>query len=289
MDLYPGRPLMVLGRFRGPASGTVVVTGDGVDGPYRREIPIEDHLERREHAPLQTLWARERVARLVDRDVPDEAALKEVEALGLRHRLLTERTSFVVVDPQKRNVAGDLAVVAQPAVMPQDMVGSIGLGGLMGASIGASSGVGGLGVRGTGAGGGGLGAGVGLGSGGGRGGSGLGVKSDRDISMSVGQPVILGSLDREVIRRVVKAHTAQVRYCYERRLVVNPTLAGQLALRFVIGADGQVKQVTVQNDRLGDADVASCLMARAKTWLFPQPAGGGVVIVTYPFRFAPAP
>jgi Ca-activated chloride channel family protein len=33
MDLYPGRPLMVLGRFRGPASGSVVVTGDGVDGP----------------------------------------------------------------------------------------------------------------------------------------------------------------------------------------------------------------------------------------------------------------
>lgn len=289
MDLYPGRPLMVLGRFSGPASGTVIVTGDGVDGPYRREIPIEDHLERREHAPLATLWARERVARLVDRhidrDVPDEATLKEVEALGLRHRLLTERTSFVVVDPQQRNVGGDLAVVAQPAVMPRDMGGSMGIGGLMGASF-SSFGAGGLGARGTGAGGGGLG---GFSSGTGRGSAGLSGKADRDITMTTGQPVIMGSLDREVVRRVVRTHTAQVRYCYERRLVANPGLAGQLSLRFVIGADGQVKQVTVQNDGLGDADVASCLTARAKTWQFPKPAGGGIVIVTYPFRFAPAP
>ena len=283
MDLYPGRPLMVLGRFRGPASGTVVVTGDGVDGPYRREIPIEDHLERREHAPLQTLWARERVARLVDRDVPDDAALQEVEGLGLRHRLLTERTSFVVVDPQKRNVGGDLAVVAQPSVVPQDMAGSP--GGLIGAGF-SSFGAGGLGTRGTGAGGGGVG---GLGSGWGRSGGGLGAKVDRDITMTTGQPVVMGSLDREIIRRVVRAHLAQVRYCYERRLAVNPTLAGQVSLRFVIGADGRVTAVTVAKDGLGDAEVASCLVARAKMWVFPQPAGGGIVTVTYPFRFAPAP
>jgi TonB family protein len=82
---------------------------------------------------------------------------------------------------------------------------------------------------------------------------------------------------------------AQVRHCYERRLAVNPTLAGQVSLRFVIGADGRVTAVTVAKDGLGDAEVASCLVARAKMWVFPQPAGGGIVTVTYPFRFAPAP
>lgn len=225
------------------------------------------------------------MARVVDHDATDDAALDEVEALGLRHRLLTERTSFVVVDPQKRNAGGDLAVVAWPSVMPQDMAGLVGIHGLMGAGVGSLGG-GGLGMRGAGAAGGGVG---GFSGGCGRGSGGLSGNIDRNITTSTGQPVILGSLAPELVRRVVRAHTAQVRHCYERRLVAKATLAGQVALRFVIGADGTVSAVTVAKDGLGDADVASCLVAPAKTWLFPWAAGGGIVIVTSPFRFAPAP
>jgi len=82
-----------------------------------------------------------------------------------------------------------------------------------GAEIGDASGLGGLGTRGSGPGGGGLSmSSVGLGSLGtaGRGGGGdgsygqgvgsLGKKSDRDINISAGSPIVMGSLDKELIR-----------------------------------------------------------------------------------------
>jgi len=283
MDLYPGRPLMVLGRFRGPASGTVVVTGDGVDGPYRREIPIEDHLERREHAPLQTLWARERVARLVDRDAPDDAALQEVEALGLRHRLLTERTSFVVVDPQRRNAGGDLAIVAQPSVVPQDMAGSIGGVSIFGAR--------GIGIRGTGAGGGGMG-GFGSGSGRGSGGDGnvdLGGRGKGATKVVAGKVIHEGGLGREAIQRVVTRVMGQIKYCYERELTRDPSLAGRLVMSWRIAGTGEVQMATVVQSTLtgpGGQPTQQCVQRIIQRLMFPAPLGGGVVQVTYPFDFS---
>ena len=294
-DLYPGRPLVVLGRFTGPSSGHVTVTGTGVGGvAYSNVIAIEDNLERAEHAPLRQLWARERVARLADRDAPDDKALAEVERLGLRYRLLTERTSFVVVDPARRNRSGELAAVQQPSVLPKDMSSSFALGGVSGSSIGTGYGTGGLGMRGTGAGGGGLGSGiVTLGAGsaiGGHGrGHGLGIGTTRAAPrIKSGDVVVQGSLDKAVITRVIRAHEAQVRYCYERRLMTTPGLAGRVSLRFAVAADGRVSSVTIDNDTVHDTELTACLVSRAKTWRFPSHPGTAVVF-TWPWLFQPAP
>jgi hypothetical protein len=37
---------------------------------------------------------------------------------------------------------------------------------------------------------------------------------------------------------------------------------------------------------VGNAELESCVAGRVRTWQFPKPKGGGVVIVTYPFIFA---
>ena len=34
-----------------------------------------------------------------------------------------------------------------------------------------------------------------------------------------------------------------------------------------------------------NANVENCLASRIKTWVFPKPKGGGIVIVNYPFVF----
>jgi hypothetical protein len=34
-----------------------------------------------------------------------------------------------------------------------------------------------------------------------------------------------------------------------------------------------------------DSTVESCINARVKSWQFPKPKGGGIVVVTYPFLF----
>ncbi len=140
-----------------------------------------------------------------------------------------------------------------------------------------SVGLGALGTRGRG---GGLG-GASYGEGAGR----LGVKKERDINISAGTAVIQGSLDKELIRRVIKRHIAQIRYCYERELQSSPGLFGKVATRFVISAAGRVQQAKVEQTTLKNAKVERCVLSKIRTWRFPKPKGGGIVIVKYPFIF----
>src|SRR5262249_44790042 len=125
----------------------------------------------------------------------------------------------------------------------------------------------------------------------GDGGSGLGVghgsflsRSVEAPSLVVGQPIVMGSLDKEIIRRVMQQHQAQVRYCYERELQRSANLAGKLVGKFVIGAAGTVQQASVESQSIGD-EVSNCVIDKVKTWLFPHVAGGGVVVVSFPWTF----
>lgn len=176
-----------------------------------------------------------------------------------------------------------------------ELVGA--LGGVTGAQVGDSYGMGGLGLRGHGPGGGGTSTttfGVGSigtrGRGGGTGGygsgaGGLGGKKSRDIAVSQGTPVIMGSLDKEIIRRVIRENIAQIRYCYERELTRNPGLYGKIMVKFIIAATGRVSNASVQQTTMKNATVESCITRKVRGWRFPKPKGGGIVIVSYPFIF----
>jgi TonB family protein len=115
----------------------------------------------------------------------------------------------------------------------------------------------------------------------------LGAGGASDLSTS--EPVsVSGGLDREVIRRVILGHRAQVRYCYEKSLASQPGLEGRVLVEFVIGADGRVTSARPAEDALGDGAVGRCLVSKVLGWTFPAPKGGGVVVVSYPFAFKPA-
>jgi TonB family protein len=177
------------------------------------------------------------------------------------------------------------------------------LGGLIGTQIGESYGVGGLGLVGTGAGGGGTGEGTiglgnlgtigkggggGSGSGYGRGAGGLGGRRAKAPEVMPGQANVRGSLDKEIIRRIIRRHINEVKYCYEQELTRKADLGGRVAVTFTIAATGQVVTSVVQNSTLGNARVENCVVQAVRRWEFPKPLGGGIVIVTYPFQFTPA-
>jgi hypothetical protein len=161
--------------------------------------------------------------------------------------------------------------------------------------VGDSQGMGGLGIRGTGAGGGGTGETIGIGAvgtkgrGGGLGGYGTGVgglgrKSDRDVAVDTQNVKILGAIDPELIRKVIREHASEVRYCYEQELVVNPKLEGKVAIQWQIGPDGGASACTVHSDSTLMSDkVQQCIMSRIVMWRFPKPKGGGIAIVKYPW------
>jgi TonB family protein len=177
------------------------------------------------------------------------------------------------------------------------------LGGLLGSEIGEAYGVGGLGLAGTGSGGGGTGEGTiglgnlgtigkggggGSGSGYGRGAGGLHGRRARSPEVMPGTAAVRGSLDKEIIRRIIRRHINEVKFCYEQELVKSPELQGRIAVNFTIAATGQVVASVMQDSTLSNRRVESCVVAAVRRWEFPKPNGGGIVIVTYPFVFNPA-
>jgi len=177
------------------------------------------------------------------------------------------------------------------------------LGGLVGNQIGEAYGVGGLGLVGTGSGGGGTGEGTiglgnlgtigkggggGNGSGYGRGAGGLGGRRAHAPDVIPGQANVRGSLDKEIIRRIIRRHINEVKYCYEQELTKKPALGGRIMVQFTIAASGQVIASVLQNSTMGNAKVENCTVQAVRRWEFPKPLGGGIVIVSYPFVLTPA-
>jgi TonB family protein len=95
----------------------------------------------------------------------------------------------------------------------------------------------------------------------------------------------MGSLDKELIRQVIHRNRNQIRYCYESQLTRFPKLHGKVAVKFVISAAGTVASSNVAQSDVGNAELETCVAGRVRTWQFPKPKGGGIVIVTYPFVF----
>jgi Ca-activated chloride channel family protein len=272
-DLFARRPVLVTGKYRGPAQGRVKVTGRTSAGPFEARLEVAEARASCELEALRILWARQRIARLSDlvRVGRDPARVEEVTGLGLAYNLLTEFTSFVAVDTEVRADGQRVTRVRQPLPLPSGVsdraVGGLGMlgKGSGGGGLGTSGGFGGLGTRGAGV------------PGGGR----------RASVVHRSACLVTGSLDRSVIQRVIRAEQGRVKALYERRLQQDPKLKGKIVLELTIGPDGKVVKARVVEDTLRDTPLAGDLEALARRWVFPPIPGGGQVVVRYPFVFHP--
>jgi TonB family protein len=183
------------------------------------------------------------------------------------------------------------------------------LGHLVGPEIADAYNNGGLGQKGTGARGGGTGdptlPGSGLGTGPlGRipGGPGRGTGPSRGDQLAalpgrsklivpdviLTHPTVKGALDKEIIRRVVRTHLNEVRFCYEQSLVRRPSLSGRVVVQFSIAPTGRVLASALQSSSIADPALNSCIVDATRRWSYPAPEGGGLAIVSYPFQLSPA-
>jgi len=203
--------------------------------------------------------------------------------------------------------AGILGVLADS--MPKDVGGlfdpehtggtdaQVFLGTLYGQEIGASEGLGGLHLRNAGRGGGGdpsgtigldrLGT-VGDGPGGdgryGRGVGGFAKRGDGTRPPPTSGPIVIaGGLSKETIRRTIYPHLAEIRFCYERGRRLRPDLAGRVTVGFLIAPSGVVQSAHIASSDIASEETEQCIRDAVRRWSFPQPEGGGMVSVTYPF------
>jgi Ca-activated chloride channel family protein len=120
-DVMAERPIIVFGKYRGRAQGTITVRGTSGAGAYRRVVRVAESQPDEGNAALRYLWARHRIQRLADYNnlVEDSGRIREVTRLGLDYNLLTAYTSFVAIDQNVRNREGKPVTVEQPLPMPE--------------------------------------------------------------------------------------------------------------------------------------------------------------------------
>jgi Ca-activated chloride channel family protein len=119
-DLFASRPIVVFGRWRGSAAGSIEISGRTGRGVYRTTIDVSPASADARHGALRHLWARTRIADLSDFGprVPGEERVAEITSLGLTYGLLTRYTSFVAVQEIVRRSTESAADVDQPLPLP---------------------------------------------------------------------------------------------------------------------------------------------------------------------------
>ncbi|HEU0033152.1 MAG TPA: AgmX/PglI C-terminal domain-containing protein [Kofleriaceae bacterium] len=127
--------------------------------------------------------------------------------------------------------------------------------------------------------------GKGSGTGSGYGPGGMRGRTTAVPTVSIGQPVVSGELDKAIIRRYIKRNIQKLQYCYEKELFTHKTLQGTVMTDFTIGADGIVSASTATG--IKNKNVETCIAGVVKGIEFPKPKTGEVR-VNYPFVFHPA-
>lgn len=119
-DLFAKRPVIVFGKWRGTAGGTIELQGTGGSGEYAQTFYVAETQPLGANRALRFLWARTRIGRLSDfnfRRLNSEHRA-EVTSLGLTYNLLTDYTSFIAVNDVIVNPEGNSQDVDQPLPLP---------------------------------------------------------------------------------------------------------------------------------------------------------------------------
>lgn len=110
-------------------------------------------------------------------------------------------------------------------------------------------------------------------------GSGIGGLEGSDFSVAG------GGLDRETVRRVILSYRSQVRTCYERALISNPTLQGRVVYQWKITPVGSVVTAQVIRGTIESSNLKTCVLEVIQKMQFPKAPNGMPTTVIYPFIF----
>jgi Ca-activated chloride channel homolog len=116
-DLFPGVPLVVTGRYRGTAAGSLTLRGTSADGEDWSATAIG---QRREAPAVTAQWARAHLRDLEDRyaSAAAEDLEKRIVDTSLRFGVLCRFTAYVAVDSRVVVENGAPHRVMQPVELP---------------------------------------------------------------------------------------------------------------------------------------------------------------------------
>lgn len=119
-----------------------------------------------------------------------------------------------------------------------------------------------------------------------------GLAQKGSISMA-GVPierVQLSNINPDEIRRILRDHIPQFRYCYQSELDNNKNpegLQGRMNFKFTIGGIGRVTKSEIQSEEISSDKVRDCIKNVLHGIQFPSPGAGKNVDVSQPINFYP--
>lgn len=118
-DLFSEKPLIIAGKYKGELNGSLVVKGINGSGNITLELNLNNAYKKNNKA-LEYIWAREKIRLLSDYNHigNDEKLKTQICELGIQYNLLTEFTSFIAIDSEITNLAGNHNTVTQPLPLP---------------------------------------------------------------------------------------------------------------------------------------------------------------------------
>ena len=265
-DVLAERPVIVFGKWCGQPRGKITLTGISGNGSYREMIDVRDVRPLKTNSALRYLWARHRVAILSDYNElhPTDGRVKEVTELGLAYNLLTAYTSFVAVDTEVRNTAGQSTTVKQPLPLPQGVsdyaVGGMKLSQEPTSFMTRKEVAGQLATDAV--------------------TEQKGFEEKDKSKVTVGDVIVPEGLSKEVVLKLVQKKAGEIERCYFGREV-----RGKLILELTVDLDGKVRSVKITSSPLKDSGVERCVTESVKKWQFPAVQGGREVKATITLVF----
>jgi hypothetical protein len=116
---------------------------------------------------------------------------------------------------------------------------------------------------------------------------GLASKAGFDSSYLEPKTVVLGSMDPELLRKILREYIPQFRHCYQQELIGHSDkVKGIIDLNFTINPEGRVvgHNIRAKDARFSNKGIG-CMGQVLSLIDFPKPKGGGVVDVKQPLNF----
>lgn len=96
-----------------------------------------------------------------------------------------------------------------------------------------------------------------------------------------------GEFDASIVVSQIRSRLKAIQACYEQELRAHLTLAGKVTTEFTIEERGNVVNVKITGNTMGEDRVAQCVASTVARFRFNPGPEGGAVTFSYPFVFAP--
>ncbi len=122
-DVLAERPLILFGKWKGSANGTIKITGKSGNEDFVYTFDVSKTQPKESNRAIKYLWARQKIRMLDDFNnaANDPKLIEQITGMGLKYNLLTNYTSFIAIDSVVRNKGGHQTTVKQPLPLPENV------------------------------------------------------------------------------------------------------------------------------------------------------------------------